>query len=124
MRKAILGLLVLTIVSSVQSASLIQALKGASTPSNRQAHQPWAAPGTPITVIVINQGGIPQPYTILNSSTVSDLKDLIQIIQGLAPGQVRLIFNNNVLTDNVSLFAQGVETGSQLHIVLRMRGGR
>ncbi|XP_076097572.1 von Willebrand factor A domain-containing protein 5A-like isoform X2 [Mytilus galloprovincialis] len=58
-----------------------------------------------------------------SSSTIFDLKNAIQDIEGIPPDQQRLIHGGLELSDDCTLDDYGITTGATLHIVLRLRGG-
>ena len=56
------------------------------------------------------------------STTVGQLKSMIQGREGVPPDQQRLIYAGYQLADDNPLFSYGVREGSILHLVLRLRG--
>ncbi|GAA5845855.1 hypothetical protein JCM9279_002401 [Rhodotorula babjevae] len=56
--------------------------------------------------------------------TVAAVRAVIQDRQGIPPHQQRLIYRGKQLEDGGTLWGHGVKMGSDLHLVLRMRGGK
>jgi hypothetical protein len=54
---------------------------------------------------------------------VHELKQYIQCCEGYPLDQQRIIFNGKQLEDNKSLYDYSITTDSNLHLVLRLRGG-
>ncbi|CAG2236143.1 unnamed protein product [Mytilus edulis] len=63
------------------------------------------------------------PVHIDSSSTIFDLKNAIQDIEGIPTDQQRLIYVGLQLSDDCTLDDYGITAGATLHIVLRLRGG-
>ncbi|TNV84666.1 hypothetical protein FGO68_gene12911 [Halteria grandinella] len=61
--------------------------------------------------------------SVSNSTTVEDLKYMIQDCEGIPPDQQRIIFDGKQLEDMSTLDDYNVSDGDTLHLVLRLRGG-
>ncbi|CDJ53319.1 hypothetical protein, conserved [Eimeria brunetti] len=57
------------------------------------------------------------------SSTVRQLKQLLQQHEGLAPEQQRLIVGGRHMKDEDTLDAYNLDEKTVIHLVLRLRGG-
>ena len=57
------------------------------------------------------------------STSISDLKAMIQCHGAGQPEQQRLIFRGKQLADDHSLGAYGIQPGCMIHLVIRLRGG-
>lgn len=55
--------------------------------------------------------------------TISHLKDQVEATEGIPPAQQRFLFEGRQLDDSATLSATGVVAGSELHLVLSLRGG-
>ncbi len=59
-----------------------------------------------------------------NTDTVKYVKFRIQIKEGIPIDQQRLICSGNQLEDHRTLADYNIQSGSILHLVLRLRGGK
>ena len=55
---------------------------------------------------------------------VKAIKDKIREIEGYPPDQIRLICNKNILEDEHLISDYNITEGSNIHLVLKLRGGR
>lgn len=55
--------------------------------------------------------------------TVGQLKEQVEASEGIPPAQQRFLFEGRQLDDEATLAATGVSDGSELHLVLSLRGG-
>lgn len=54
---------------------------------------------------------------------VNDLKEIVEIKEGIPPQQQRFLFAGRQLDDDKTLSECGIVEGSDLHLVLSLRGG-
>eukprot|EP00347_Sterkiella_histriomuscorum_P000016 403377506 len=57
------------------------------------------------------------------SDMILSLKYQIQDKEGIPPDQQRLIFNGKALENNWTISQVGIQEGSQVSLVLKLRGG-
>lgn len=57
------------------------------------------------------------------SQRVIDLKEIVEVKEGIPPQQQRFLFAGRQLDDEKTLAECGVVAGSDLHLVLSLRGG-
>lgn len=57
------------------------------------------------------------------SMTVGQVKERIQVVEGIPPDQQRLIYSGTQLDDDHTLAYYDLSAGKTLHLVLRLRGG-
>ena len=57
------------------------------------------------------------------AADVEDLKEGVQQIEGIAVDQQRIVFCGKQLENGRQLAEYGIEDGSVVHLVLRLRGG-
>jgi ubiquitin-like protein Nedd8 len=63
------------------------------------------------------------PVEIDLKQKVADLKEVVEVKEGIPPQQQRFLFAGRQLDDDKSLEECGVVAGSDLHLVLSLRGG-
>ena len=63
------------------------------------------------------------PVEIDLQQRVSDLKEVVEVKEGIPPAQQRFLFPGRQLDDDKPLAECGVANGSDLHLVLSLRGG-
>jgi large subunit ribosomal protein L40e len=83
---------------------------------------PQRQPGREILITVKTITGKPISLHVLDNYTVNVLKSAIQDEDGLPADQQRLIFTGKQLEDERKLKDYGIEHGSIIHCVLRLRG--
>ena len=55
---------------------------------------------------------------------IEHVKEKVEEKEGIPPAQQRIIFGGKQMSDEKSIADYGIEAGSELHLVLALRGGR
>ncbi|XP_048101322.1 polyubiquitin-B-like [Alosa alosa] len=76
----------------------------------------------PIQVFVRNEGQS-KTYDVTPGETVTDLKRKVYNKERVPVDQQRLIYNGKQLEDGQKLEDYGIQSGSTIHLTLRLRGG-
>ncbi len=62
-------------------------------------------------------------FIVFRFLQIADLKKMLQEKEGIDVKQIRLIHNGKQLVDDKTLESAGIVAGTQLHMVLALRGG-
>jgi len=76
-----------------------------------------------ISIATLSGKMIPIKEIEVNTTTVEELKNILQDKEGIPPDQQRLIYDGKQMDDKMTLNMYGVQNGSIVHFVLRLRGG-
>ncbi|KAI0320972.1 ubiquitin-related domain-containing protein, partial [Amylostereum chailletii] len=60
---------------------------------------------------------------LFNTTTVADIKKLIQDKEGIPPEHQRLIYAGKNLEDGPTLQDYGIHNDSTIHVITKLRGG-
>lgn len=63
------------------------------------------------------------PVEVGLEQRVGELKEIVEVKEGIPPPQQRFLFAGRQLEDDKTLAECGVVAGSDLHLVLSLRGG-
>ncbi|KAE9366301.1 hypothetical protein N431DRAFT_517449 [Stipitochalara longipes BDJ] len=77
----------------------------------------------PMQIFVKNLLGHTQTYEVSGYEKVGEFKLKIQAVDGIPPGQQRLIFRGKKLEDAPTLFDYRIQRESTLFLILKLRGG-
>ena len=64
------------------------------------------------------------PMDINDSDTIGSIKQRIFEKEGIPVDQQRLVFNGKQLEDGQTVGSYGIESESNVHLVLRLKGGQ
>ncbi|XP_062389174.1 ubiquitin-like [Sardina pilchardus] len=77
----------------------------------------------PIQVFLKNDKGLIKTYDVVPGETVTEFKSKVYNKEKVPVEQQRLIYNGKQLEDRRKLEDYGIESGSTIHLMLRLRGG-
>ncbi|XP_041942257.1 polyubiquitin-B-like [Alosa sapidissima] len=78
---------------------------------------------TPIQVFLKNEKGQTKTFDVAPGETVTDFKHKVYNKERVPVDQQRLIYNGKQLEDGRKLEDYGIQSGSTIHLTLRLRGG-
>ncbi len=76
-----------------------------------------------MTVFVTTLTGKTFGVSVHRNATIDHLKVMITLSQGAPPDRQRLVFEGMRLEDSRTLLDYGIQNGSRVHLVARLRGG-
>ncbi|XP_041942260.1 polyubiquitin-B-like [Alosa sapidissima] len=77
----------------------------------------------PIQVFLKNEKGQTKTFDVAPGETVTDFKHKVYNKERVPVDQQRLIYNGKQLEDGRKLEDYGIQSGSTIHLTLRLRGG-
>lgn len=76
------------------------------------------------SVFIKTLSGKTIPMDVNDSDTIGTIKQRIFEKEGIPVDQQRLVFNGKQLEDGMTIGSYGIESESNIHLVLRLKGGQ
>ena len=74
------------------------------------------------SIVVKTLDGMSLAFQTDKSTTVAQLKSMIEDSEGTPPDQPRLVYAGRQLEDDQPLSSYGIQDGSEIHMILRVCG--